>query len=378
MGQLTFAELEYDRKKRRTRREFFLERMEQLIPWERLEGRIEPFYPKAGCGRQPYPLGVMLRVHCVQLFYNLSDPRMENLLYEAESVRRFVGLRLTDALPDETMILNFRYLLEKHDLGEGLFGAINAHLASCGHRMKQGTIVDATLIAAPSSTKNRRQERDPEMHQAKKGNQWHFGMKAHIGVDATSGLTHSVATTAGPCVGSGSGTPAVTRRRDDGLGRCRISRHRQTSGVPGIEGSLAGGDASGCAPPTGTGRPCEDAREVQGLSVRAKVEHPFLYVKRHFGYAKVRYRGLAKNTQRLALLLGFTNPADCRPPRSDLTRDESACRSRQAMQSGGNRAPEAIGHSQNAPSDRFSASISNFPVLNELVQTFPSSPPPLN
>ena len=146
MGQLTFAELEYDRKKRRTRREFFLERMEQLIPWERLEGRIEPFYPKAGCGRQPYPLGVMLRVHCVQLFYNLSDPGMEDLLYEAESVRRFVGLRLTDALPDETMILNFRPLLEKHDLGAGLFGAINAHLASCGHRMKQGTIVDASLI----------------------------------------------------------------------------------------------------------------------------------------------------------------------------------------------------------------------------------------
>ncbi len=143
MGQLTFAELAYDRKKRRTRRETFLERMKQLIPWERLEGRIEPFYPKAGRGRQPYPLGMMLRVHCVQLFYNLSDPGMEDLLYEAESVRRFVGLRLTDALPDETTILNFRHLLEKHDLGEGLFGAINAHLASCGHRMKQGTIVDA-------------------------------------------------------------------------------------------------------------------------------------------------------------------------------------------------------------------------------------------
>ena len=118
----------------------------------------------------------MLRVHCVQLFYNLSDPGMEDLLYEAESVRRFVGLRLTDALPDETTILKIRHLLEKHDLDEGLFGAINAHLASCGHRMKQGTIVDATLIAAPSSTKNRRQERDPEMHQAKKGNQWYFGM----------------------------------------------------------------------------------------------------------------------------------------------------------------------------------------------------------
>ena len=216
-------------------------------------------------GRPPYPLGVMLRVHCVQLFYNLSDPGMEDLLYEAESVRRFVGLRLTDALPDETTILNFRHLLEKHDLGEGLFGAINAHLASCGHRMKQGTIVDATLIEAPSSTKNRRQERDPEMHQTRKGNQWHFGMKAHIGVDATSGLTHRVATTAAHASDLAQGTPAVTRRRDGGVGRCGISRHRQTSGVPGIEGGLAGGDASGGAPPTGTGRPCEDAREGQGF-----------------------------------------------------------------------------------------------------------------
>ncbi len=129
MGQLTFAELEYDRKKRRTRRELFLERMEQLIPWERLEGRIEPFYPKAGCDRQPYPLGVMLRVHCVQLFYNLSDPGMEDLLYEAESVRRFVGLRLTDALPDETTILNFRHLLEKHDLGEAV---VRSHQRASG------------------------------------------------------------------------------------------------------------------------------------------------------------------------------------------------------------------------------------------------------
>ena len=205
MEQATFSELEHDLKKRRTRREKFLAKMDRLIPWERLERRIEPFYPKAGRGRRPYPLGTMLRVHCVQLFYNVSDPGMEDLLYEVESVRRFAGLRLTGALPDETTILNFRHLLERHGLGERLFGEINAHLASQGHRLKTGTIVDASLIDAPSSTKNKKGERDPEMHQTKKGNRWYFGMKAHIGVDSESGLTHGLATTArqGECRGSG-------------------------------------------------------------------------------------------------------------------------------------------------------------------------------
>ena len=195
MEQSTFAELEHDLKKRRTRREVFLEKMHGLIPWERLEARVEPFYPKAGRGRRPYPLGVMLRVHCVQLFYNLSDPGMEDLLYEVESVRRFVGLRLSGPLPDETTILNFRHLLEKHAVGEALFEEINAHLASLGHRLKTGMIVDASIITAASSTKNRTGERDPQMRQTKKGNQWYFGMKAHIGVDADSGLTHSLETT---------------------------------------------------------------------------------------------------------------------------------------------------------------------------------------
>ena len=155
---MTFAELEYDSKKRRTRREIFLEKMEGLIPWQQLEDRIEPFYAKAGRGRRPYPLGVMLRVHCVQLFYNLSDPGMEDLLYEVESVRRFAGLRLSGPLPDETTILNFRHLLETQGLGMGLFEEINVHLASLGHRLKTGTIVDASIIDAPSSTKNRRGE----------------------------------------------------------------------------------------------------------------------------------------------------------------------------------------------------------------------------
>ena len=195
MGQRTFADVDYESKKRKTRREVFLERMDRLIPWEELEVRIRPYYPKAGRGRRPYALSAMLRIHCVQLFYNLSDPGMEDMLYEVESVRRFVGLKLSGALPDETTILHFRHLLEAHGLGERLFQDINGHLAAQGLRLREGTIVDATIIEAPSSVKNRAGERDPQMHQAKKGNEWHFGMKVHVGADAETGVVHSMTTT---------------------------------------------------------------------------------------------------------------------------------------------------------------------------------------
>ena len=306
MEQATFSELEHDSKKRRTRREIFLEKMDRLIPWERLESRIEPFYPKPGRGRRPYPLPTMLRVHCVQLFYNLSDPGMEDLLYEVESVRRFAGLRLTGPLPDETTILKFRHLLEAHGLGEGLFAEINAHLASLGYGVRKGTIVDASIVDAPSSTKNAAGGRDPEMHQTKKGNQWYFGMKAHIGVDAESGLAHSLATTAAN-VSDVATAHAVLHGGEEsvhgdagyqGVGKRPENRDAdvdwQTAMKPGKRRQL---DKSG---------PAESAEKVKA-SVRAKAEHPFLYLKRHFGYAKVRYRGLAKNTQRIALLLGFAN-----------------------------------------------------------------------
>ena len=200
MDQPTFADLEYQGKESKTRRELFLERMDCLIPWQLLKDRLRPFYPKAGKGRQPYPLSVMLRTHCVQIFYNLSDPGKEDLLYESEPVRQFVGLRLLGPLPDETTILNFRHLLEKQRLGQGPLDEINAHLESQGLKLREGTIVDATviqaLIHAPASTKNRAGERGPEMHQTKKGNQWHFGMKVHIGVDASTGIVHSVSATA--------------------------------------------------------------------------------------------------------------------------------------------------------------------------------------
>ncbi len=306
MDQTTFADLDYQNKKRKTRRELFLERMDGLIPWERLEECIRPVYPKAGKGRRPYPLPVMLRIHCVQLCYNLSDPGMEDLLYESESVRRFAGLRLSDALPDETTILNFRHLLEEHSLGQGLLEEINAHLESQGLKLREGTIVDATIIEAPSSTKNRAGERDPEMHQTKKGNQWHFGMKAHIGVDSETGIVHSMSATAanahdvteahnllhgGEKVVWGDAGYQGVHKREENLGlevewRVAMRPGRRRKLEPGSEEALA---------------------ERVKASMRAKVEHPFLKTKRMFGYAKVRYRGLAKNTQRLALLLGLGN-----------------------------------------------------------------------
>ena len=306
MGQPTFADLEYQGKKRKTRRELFLERMDGLIPWQKLEGRIRPVYATRGKGRRPCPLPVMLRIHCVQLFYNLSDPGMEDLLYEAESVRRFVGLNLTEALPDETTILNFRHLLERHGLGQGLLEEINAHLESQGLRLREGTIVDASIIEAPSSAKNRSGERDPEMHQTKKGNQWHFGMKAHIGVDADTGIVHSMSTTAANAhdvteahnllhggetqVWCDAGYQGV-HKREENLGR---EVEWQVAMGPGKRRKLDPESAEALA-------------EKHKASVRAKVEHPFLKVKRIFGYAKVRYRGLAKNTERLALLFGLGN-----------------------------------------------------------------------
>ncbi|WP_114143629.1 IS5 family transposase, partial [Escherichia coli] len=175
--QLTFADSEFSSKRRQTRKEIFLSRMEQILPWQNMVEVIEPFYPKAGNGRRPYPLETMLRIHCMQHWYNLSDGAMEDALYEIASMRLFARLSLDSALPDRTTIMNFRHLLEQHQLARQLFKTISRWLAEAGVMMTQGTLVDATIIEAPSSTKNKEQQRDPEMHQTKKGNQWHFGME---------------------------------------------------------------------------------------------------------------------------------------------------------------------------------------------------------
>ena len=306
MEQPTFADLEYQNKKRKTRRELFLERMDGLIPWQRLEERTRPYYANAGRGRRPYDLSVMLRVHVVQLCYNLSDPGMEDLLYEAESVRRFAGLTLRNPLPDESTILHFRHLLEEHQLGQGLFGEIKDYLKERGLRMEGGTIVDATIIEAPSSTKNRTGQRDPEMHQVKKGNQYHFGMKLHIGVDAVTGLVHSLTTTPANVhdvtethrllhggesrVWGDAGYVGVQKRGENQ----ELTLDWQVAMKPGQRRKLEPGSLVALA-------------ERVKASIRAKVEHPFLDVKGHFDYAKVRYRGLAKNRERVALLLGLSN-----------------------------------------------------------------------
>lgn len=194
--QLSFADSEFNNKRRQTRKEKFLGRMEKLIPWQRLESVITPYYPKAGNGRRPYPLSTMLRIQCMQQWYSMSDPAIEDALYEIASMRLFAGLSLDGAIPDHTTIMNFRHLLERHGLAHKLFDEVSTWLSEAGVLIKEGTLLDATIIEAPGSTKNKAGERDPEMHQTKKGNQWHFGMKAHIGVDARTGLTHSFTTTA--------------------------------------------------------------------------------------------------------------------------------------------------------------------------------------
>ena len=306
MRQPTFGDLEYESKKRKTRREIFLGRMDGLIPWGLLEERIRPYYPKAGRGRRPYELSAMLRIHCVQLFYNLSDPGMEDLLYEADSVRRFVGLRLSGPLPDETTILNFRHLLEERRLGQGLMKEINRHLASQGLRLREGTIVDASIIEAPSSTKNGSGERDPQMRQTKKGNKWHFGMKVHIGVDSETGVVHSMSTT------SANVHDVTEAHRLLHGGENRVWGDAGYRGVAKREENMGLEVEWRVAMRPGQRRqlePRSEEAEEERLkaSIRAKVEHPFLWVKHRFGYAKIRYRGLAKNTQRLALLLGLTN-----------------------------------------------------------------------
>ena len=306
--QRSFADVEYDGQPRQTRRERFLRRMEALMPWARLEARIRPVYPTGERGRPPYPLALRLRIHCVQLFYNLSDPAMEDALYDSVAVQRFVGLTARDPRPDETTILNFRHLLERHQLGEGLLAEITQHLAAQGLRLREGTIVDATIVDAPASTKNRAQARDPEMHQVKKGNQWYFGMKAHIGVDAATGLVHSVATTAANVAD----ITQVPRLLHGAETHTRCGATPAMRAWPGARSTGAGGSTGRWPCDRGSGgawRPAAPPPRRSGARPRfeAKVAHPFLYVKRHFGYAQVRYRGLAKNRTRLCLLFGFAN-----------------------------------------------------------------------
>ncbi|WP_313308903.1 IS5 family transposase [Stutzerimonas nitrititolerans] len=309
MKQMTFADAEYAGKRKQTRKELFLIEMDQVVPWTGLVALIEPHYPKGEGGRPAYPLMAMLRVHLMQNWFGYSDPAMEEALYETTILRQFAGLSL-ERIPDETTILNFRRLLEKHELAAGILAVINGYLGDRGLSLRQGTIVDATLIHAPSSTKNQDGKRDPEMHQTKKGNQYYFGMKAHIGADAASGLVHSVVGTAANVadvtqvdkllhgeenmVGADAGYTGVEKRPEH-EGReviWQIAARRSTYKKLSKRSALYKAK-----------RKIEKAK----AQVRAKVEHPFRVIKRQFGYVKTRFRGLAKNTAQLVTLFALSN-----------------------------------------------------------------------
>ena len=307
MDQLSFASLDFAAKKKRTKRDVFLAEMAAVVPWDALEAVIEPHYPKVGPkgGRRPFPLATMLRVYCLQQWYNLSDPGAEEALYDIQSMRTFCDLELgRDAIPDETTILNFRHLLERHALTKAIFAAVAEHLEAKGEMLRGGTIVDATLIAASPSTKNKQQKRDPEMSSSKKGNQWYFGMKAHVGVDAESGLVH----TAGVTTGKVHDAKVMHRliREDD----------RAVYGDKGYasdEKKRAAEDAGVLWAVKEKAKPGREltkrqrARNRRFGKVRAKVEHVFRVVKCQFGYRKVRYRGIEKNGAQLFALFALAN-----------------------------------------------------------------------
>jgi IS5 family transposase len=306
MDQMSFGDAEYAAKKKTTRREVFLAEMDQVVPWARLLKVIEPFYPVAGRGRRPYAVQTMLRVHLMQNWFGLSDPAMEESLYEISSMRKFAGLTL-QAIPDETTILNFRRMIETNELAPMIFDRVNALLTRKGLMLKRGSIVDATIIAAPSSTKNADGERDPDMQQTKKGNQWHFGMKAHIGVDVDSGLVHTVVTTAANEADievvdellHGKETVVHADAGYTGADK-RVMRKKLRWKIAARRGRIT-------ALPEGRNKDRLQAFEKAKAGIRARVEHPFRVIKRQFGYAKVRFRGLVKNTTQVLILFALSN-----------------------------------------------------------------------
>lgn len=317
--QLSFASYEFAQKKRVTRREKFLGEMEQVVPWSRLIALIEPRYPSSGrVGRQPIGVDRMLRMYLLQQWFGLADEALEDALYDSQSLREFVGIDLArESVPDATTLLKFRRLLEDNELTAQLFDEIKALLGERGLLLREGTLVDATIIAAPPSTKNKDNARDPDMHQTKKGNEWHFGMKAHIGTDAESGLVHSLHT-----------TPANESdiAHTDKLLHGQETKAHADSGYTGVEkreeiikaqadGKIRGDIEWNIATkrgkikkmPEGPLKELVQAVERKKAQIRARVEHPFHIVKNLFHYKKVRYKGLAKNTAQLYSLFALAN-----------------------------------------------------------------------
>ena len=306
MRQQTLAEASFERYRKPTRCERFLAEMEQVIPWRDLCGAIEPFYPKAeGAGRPAVGLERMLRIYFLQHWFNLSDPAVEEALYDSRALRAFVGIDLgREPAPDETTVCKFRHLLEAHNLGDQLFALITTYLQEQGMKISTGTIVDATIISAPSSTKNQDKARDPEMHQTKKGNQWYFGMKAHIGVDSRTKLIHSVVATAAN-VHDSQVLPDLLHGEET-----RVWGDSAYTGQGEVLREHAPGATDFTHHKGYRGRALSDedkARNRTKSKVRAKVEHPSLVIKRIFGFTKVCYRGLDKNAHRLFVVCGLAN-----------------------------------------------------------------------
>lgn len=311
--QTTFTDIEYSCRKKTTKREEFLEIMDEIIPWEEWVSIIEPYYPSGKRGRPPMGIERMLRMYLLQIWFNLSDPATEDAIYDSYAMRKFTGIDfMTENVPDETTLCKFRHLLEANDLNKLFFDAINRVMVATGHMMKGGTIVDATIINAPSSTKNAEKARDPEMHQTKKGNEWRFGMKCHAGVDAFSGLVHTIEVTAAnehdvtvasklirkddDVVYGDSGYLGIQKRpevrEDVHLSAIDYRINRRPNSLPKVSDNSID---------------WERLIEHRKSSIRCKVEHVFRVIKCQFGYTKTRYRGLSKNENRLYAMFACTN-----------------------------------------------------------------------
>ena len=295
----------FERYAKKTRRAEFLEEMELVVPWAELVALIEPHYPKAGNGRRPVGVERMLRMYFLQQWFNLSDPAVEEALYDSPLMREFVGIDLgREAVPDETTVCKFRHLLEEHKIGAAMLATVNEHLQEKGVRIATGTIVDATIIHAPSSTKNRKQERDPEMHQTKKGKQWYFGMKAHVGVDSQTKLIHSAVATAAN-VADATVLPELLHGEESKVWGDQAYRG-QTEAIHAVAPRAQDLTSKRYRYKDGIDE-VERAKNRTKSRVRSKVEHVFQIMKLKFGFVKVRYRGLGKNANRLFATCALVN-----------------------------------------------------------------------
>ena len=318
MKQQSFSDIEYANRRRKTKREAFLDSMNEIIPWSHWIELIKPYYYNKKRGRRPVDIEIILRMYLMQNWFNLSDEGMEEAIYDSYAMRRFLGINFIDEqVPDATTLLKFRHLLEQHHIGEKIFQDVSERLEKAGLIMHGGSIVDATIIAAPSSTKNREGKRDPEMHQTKKGNQWYHGMKVHAGVDAGSGYVHTITGTAAN-VHDIDETANLLRNDDEVcygdsgyIGAEKRPEIRDNEHFCNIEFRTNVRPSSLKISSSYKGINWDKEIENRKSSVRCKVEHPFLIVKRQFGYAKVVYRGIAKNMNRFHILFASANLVKC-------------------------------------------------------------------